>query len=159
MKGAQLVLNRVVRHPERPGQSVQAFVQRPQFDAGRHQRGRQENHVNKSAAETIEPFAVYEVHHLSHARLLGLLQPFNVSQRLRSRWRRTTREFTQDHGVHQHHVQLEQVAQGGVVLTKVVNPHRCVNENAGHRDVSPRRRGMSPISGMLAPSAASRLAA
>ena len=60
--------------------------------------------------------------------------------------------------VHDHHIQLKQAGQGIVLVPKVVNPDRGVNEDTFHCWPS-RLRGMSLISGRVAPNAASRLAA
>src|SRR5690606_20074759 len=72
---------------------------------------------------------------------------------------RSACEFANDQRMSHYEVMFKQVKQRVVALSEVIDPYRSVDENTFHRWLSSRRLGMSCMSGIAAPRAASRFAA
>lgn len=84
-----------------------------------------------------------------------------MRERVRSRGAggRAASQLSDDHRMRRHKIELQQGCQRIVVLSKMCNPYRCIDEYFHDEDGSLLRRGMSCISGDVPPSAARRLPA
>lgn len=115
-------------------------------------------HVHDAAAEAEQVFAVDESQHFGRTGLTGELQAGEVGQCLRAaRWG-AAGQFADDQRVDQHEVAIQKRDEHVVTVPEVIHPHRGIDKDAAHWGASARARGMSGMSGWVAPNAASRLA-
>ena len=115
-------------------------------------------HVHDAAAEAEQVFAVDESQHFGRTGLTGGLQAGEVGQCLRAaRWG-AAGQFADDQRVGQYEVAIQKLDERVVTVPEVIHPHRGIDKDAAHWGAPARARGMSGVSGWVAPSAASRLA-
>lgn len=67
-------------------------------------------------------------------------------------------QFADDQRVGQYEVAIQKLDECVVTVPEVIHPHRGIDKDSAHWGASARVRGMSDMSGWVAPSAASRLA-
>lgn len=115
-------------------------------------------HVYDAAAEAEQVFAVDESQYFDRTGLTDGLQAGEVGQRLRAARRCAAGQFADDQRVDQYVVAIQNPDERVVTVAEVIHPHRGIDKDATHWGAPARVRGMSGMSGWLAPNAASRLA-
>lgn len=147
-----------MRHAKPLREHVQSLVQCPQSGALRDQGRGEQVHVDNAAAEAEQVFAVDESQYFGRAGLTGGLQAGEVGQCLRAVRRGATGQFADDQRVDHYEVAIQKPDERIVTVAEVIHPHRGIDKDSAHWGAPVRVRGMSGMSGSVAPSAASRLA-
>ena len=112
-------------------QGGQPLVPRPEDRAGRNQCRGQQGQIHPASAESIELFALDEVHRFGHACRGGSLQQRDVGERLEARrGRRTAGQFAYDQGMGERLIHHDQLNPSIIAATEVVHPDRGVDESA-----------------------------
>lgn len=115
-------------------------------------------HVYDAAAEAEQVLPVDESQYFHRTGLTGRLQAGEVGQCLRAaRWG-AAGQFADDQRVDQYEVAIQMPDERVVTVAEVIHPHRGIDKDSAHWGAPVRARGMSGMSGWVAPSAASRLA-
>lgn len=115
-------------------------------------------HVHDAAAEAEQVFAGDEIQYFGRTGLTGGLKAGEVGQCLRAAGRCAAGQFADDQRVDKYEVAIQYPDECVVTVAEVIHPHRSIDKDAAHSWAPARTRGMSGMSGWLAPSAASRLA-